>query len=99
MIGSWFLWMVAAYLISVSGDILVKKEYVWTGALLYASCTPFWVQVLRQKELVHIAVVSSIVGNALLLAGAYIFLGERLGPWQWVGFMLGMVAVMMMDAR
>jgi hypothetical protein len=88
--------MVGAYLVSVSGDIMVKKNFVWTGAALYALSTPFWVQVLRIKDLSSIAIVSSVVGNMILLAGARIFLGETLTGLQWLGAALGVISLSLM---
>ena len=83
-------------MVSVSGDIMIKKNYVWMGAALYALSTPFWVQVLRIKDLSSIAIVSSVVGNMLLLLGARIFLGEVLTGVQWIGFILGVISLSLM---
>ena len=94
---SWVLWMVSAYLVTTAGDIMVKKEYIWLGAIIYASSTPFWVEVLRQKDLSQVAVSSTIIGNIIVLAGAHLFLGESLVGRQWIGLAVGVVAVMLMD--
>lgn len=93
---AWVAWMIGAYLVSVTGDIMVKKNWVWSGAMLYALSTPFWVQVLRVKDLSSVAIVSSVVGNMILLMGARIFLGESLTGLQWLGAILGIVSLSLM---
>jgi multidrug transporter EmrE-like cation transporter len=93
---TWLAWMLAAYTVSTAGDVLLKKQYTWAGALLYAACTPFWVQVLKHKDLSYIAVVSAIVGNVMVLMAASVFLGESLEPRQWGAFVLGLAAIALM---
>jgi len=93
---SWFLWMIVAYLIATTGDVLVKKQFVWLGALLYACTTPFWVKVLQVKDLSSLAIISSVVGNTILLLGARIFLGEIMTPMQWVGIAIGMISLILL---
>jgi drug/metabolite transporter (DMT)-like permease len=94
---SWWAWMVVAYCFSITGDIMLKKGWPWIGALIYASSTPFWFEVLRYKDLSYIAIVSSVVGNIMLLAAAAIFLGESLSARQWAGFAVGLIALALMD--
>ena len=94
---SWLAWMVIAYCFSITGDILVKKDWLWLGALVYASSTPFWAQVLRSKDLSYVTIVSAVIGNIMLLVAASLFLGDNLTPRQWLGFTIGLVAVILMD--
>lgn len=93
---SWLLWMVLAYLISVSGDVMLKKGYPWLGALIYAASTYPWVQVIRYKDLSYIAIVSAVIGNSMLLLAAHVFLGESFTARQWVGVAVGALAVFLM---
>lgn len=94
---AWLIWMSAAYCISTTGDIMLKKGWPWLGALIYASSTPFWFEVLRHKDLSQVAVSSTIIGNAILLTGAFVFLGESFSPKQWAGLAVGLLAVYLMD--
>lgn len=86
-------WIIAAYSVSVTGDVLIKQGSPWIGAILYAASTPFWVRVIQARELSTVAIMSSIIGNTMLLLAARFFLGEVMTPQQWVGIAIGMVAL------
>lgn len=94
---SWFPLMILAHLISCTGDILVKQHHPMIGALLYASTAPLWVRVLNQCNLSYIAIISAVVGNIILLAGAHLFLGETLTVKQWFGFLTGLLTLWLMN--
>ena len=94
---TWLAWMISAYSVSVTGDVLLKKGYIWSGAVLYAASTLPWVQVMRYKDLSYIAVTSAVIGNAMLLLAAHFCLGESMSAKQWVGAALGLAAVALME--
>jgi len=70
----------------------IKSPHIVSGALLYLVAALAWVWILSQRPLSTIYPYLALT-YAFALIGSALFLGEKVGVWQWAGVIVISVGI------
>jgi multidrug transporter EmrE-like cation transporter len=102
----WWATLVTSALSVVAADVFMKKAAIsWSirsyglGWLFYVISIPGWYFYLKGTRFATCGVLFSIFTDSLILLLGVIYFRETVSVRQWVGFGLGMVAVLLLSAE
>ena len=91
-----WLCLLTGCVISSFGDLLVKKGFWGMGTAVYLISTPFWIILIRNRNLAISAVEWSVIGTMLTVAASRFYLGEPLTIKQILGLVMGLSCLSLM---
>ena len=96
--------IIASVLFEIGGDIFSKQGmnsgnnvFVGVGVVLYLIGSIFWLVSLKFGDLSKVGIVFILLNTVLIVASGVVVFGDRLSGMQWMGVVVGIVALVMIN--